>query len=344
MRIFIDIGHPAHVHYFRNFIKIMSNKGHQFLISARDKEVTHSLLNYYQIPFVSRGIGRKGYLGKAVYIFEADYKIYKITKKFNPDLFLSFGSAYAAHVSKVLGKPHIAFDDTDHAKFEHILYVPFTDYIFSPTWYKKNFGKKHKRFNGIMELTYLHPKYFEFNNYEINSDEEYIIFRLTSWDASHDFGYKTKLIRGNLINHIRNLSNKYKVLISSEGNLPVELEKFRANFHPVEMHNYLIKSLVCVTEGGTIANECALLGVPNILVNPISKFVGVHQYLKILGLQEHCDNFDEAIVTLSNWLKNIVNIRERFKVTSIKFINQSDDLTKFMVNLIENFPYLLKKQ
>jgi hypothetical protein len=29
----------------RNFIKIMEGKGHKFFVSARDKEVTHSLLN-----------------------------------------------------------------------------------------------------------------------------------------------------------------------------------------------------------------------------------------------------------------------------------------------------------
>ena len=59
MKIFIDIGHPAHVHYFRNFIKIMEKNGHHFLILARDKEITQELLNHYKIPYVSRGKGAK---------------------------------------------------------------------------------------------------------------------------------------------------------------------------------------------------------------------------------------------------------------------------------------------
>ena len=49
MKIVIDIGHPGHVHYFKNFIKIMENKNHQFLLFTRDKEVTHNLLNNYKI-------------------------------------------------------------------------------------------------------------------------------------------------------------------------------------------------------------------------------------------------------------------------------------------------------
>lgn len=33
MKILIDINHPAHVHYFRNFIKLMVDKKREFLIN-----------------------------------------------------------------------------------------------------------------------------------------------------------------------------------------------------------------------------------------------------------------------------------------------------------------------
>jgi predicted glycosyltransferase len=51
MRILIDIGHPAHVHYFRNFIKIMEKKEHEFLIISRNKEIEHYLLKSYNISY-----------------------------------------------------------------------------------------------------------------------------------------------------------------------------------------------------------------------------------------------------------------------------------------------------
>lgn len=59
LNIFIDIGHPAHVHYFRNFIKVMENNRHRFFVSARDKEVTLSLLNHYQIKYTSMAKAEK---------------------------------------------------------------------------------------------------------------------------------------------------------------------------------------------------------------------------------------------------------------------------------------------
>ena len=159
MRIFIDIGHPAHVHYFRNFIRIMTEKGHEFFITARNKDVTHQLLSYYDIPFISRGIGKNGFVKKLIYLFEADYQLFKLSKKFNPDLFLSFGSPYAAQTSKILNKPHIAFEDTEHAKYSHKMYVPFSDTILTPDSFIVDFGKKQVYFKGTMDLCYLNKKY-----------------------------------------------------------------------------------------------------------------------------------------------------------------------------------------
>ena len=71
MRIFIDIGHPAHVHYFRNMIASMHDKGHTFFIIARDKEVTHRLLKQYNLSYISRGKGSGTIVGKILYLFKA---------------------------------------------------------------------------------------------------------------------------------------------------------------------------------------------------------------------------------------------------------------------------------
>ncbi|MDD1696935.1 MAG: DUF354 domain-containing protein, partial [Methanoregula sp.] len=35
----IDIGHPAHVHFFKYLIRNMEKNGHVVKITARDKEV-----------------------------------------------------------------------------------------------------------------------------------------------------------------------------------------------------------------------------------------------------------------------------------------------------------------
>ena len=57
MKILFDMGHPAHVHFFKNTIWELEKKGHQVKVTARDKDVTIALLEAYGIAHVVRGEG-----------------------------------------------------------------------------------------------------------------------------------------------------------------------------------------------------------------------------------------------------------------------------------------------
>ena len=336
MKIFIDIGHPAHVHYFRNFIKIMENKGHEFFVSARDKEVAQYLLNYYKIKFTTRGKGRKSLFGKLTYIFEADYKIYKLAKKFNPDLFLSFSSAYLAHVSKLLNKPHIAFDDTEHAKFEHILTVPFTDVLLTPKCYSKYLGKKQVYFDSYMELSYLRKKYFQpVKNIKfklgLKENEEYIILRFVSWGASHDVG-QTGLTNKTKEKIIKELENKYKIFISSESELPQKFQKYKLKINPEDLHSVLAYAKLYIGEGSTTASECSMLGTPSIYINSLTVGYCTEQDRKY-SLCRHLVN-EKNIFKIITEMLNRSNYENNYK----RMLKDKIDLTAFMVWFIENYP------
>ena len=54
MKILIDIGHPAHVHYFKNFIKIMNKKGHETLVVARNRDCIFELLKFENIQMLRK--------------------------------------------------------------------------------------------------------------------------------------------------------------------------------------------------------------------------------------------------------------------------------------------------
>jgi len=88
MRIVIDIGHPAHVHYFRNFIKIMESQGHEFLVFARNREVVYELLDYYSIKFIRRGKGDDSRIGKLFYMFFTSSFMFFRSLFFKPDIFI----------------------------------------------------------------------------------------------------------------------------------------------------------------------------------------------------------------------------------------------------------------
>ena len=51
MRILIDILHPAHVHFFRNFHDEMAGRGHDLYITARDEDRSLELLCDFGLPY-----------------------------------------------------------------------------------------------------------------------------------------------------------------------------------------------------------------------------------------------------------------------------------------------------
>jgi uncharacterized protein len=339
MRIFIDIGHPAHVHYFRNLIKLMQNKRHEFFVSARDKEVSIALLDNYNIPCLNRGKGSSGLTGKAMYLLKADRLLYSIAKKFEPDLFLSFASPYTAHAAKLFGKPHIAFTDTENAAAGIISFAPFTECIITPHSFQKNFGPKHIRFKGFMELSYLHPSRFSpdisvLRRIGLTDNEPFVIFRFVSWGASHDIG-QSGIPDKLKINLVKELSRRMKVFISSEGAMPPELQMYKLQISPEKIHDLLAYASLYIGEGATMASECATLGTPAIYVNTLTS--GTLERQESYGLLSGYRNGENVLQKSFELLGN-PNLKKEFQERRQKMLSDQIDVTAFMVWFVENYP------
>lgn len=340
MKIIIDIGHPAHVHYFRNFISIMKKKGHEFLIVARDKEVTHDLLNLYNIPYVSRGKGSNGLAGKILYILKADYIIYKLARKFKPDMFLSFASTYAAHVSALCRKPHIALDDTEHAKLEIFLYTPFTDTILSPDCFIGSLGKKQLRIRSFAEFLYLHKNYFKASSrypegLNIQDHKPFVLLRFIAWTASHDVGqkglpYEQKL---SLISEL--IKRGYEIRISSEGNLPPEFLPYQLKVASHKIHDVISSASLFIGESGTMSTEACILGTPAFFINSLD--AGVFQEEVKRGLLFHLKSGDCAVNQILEKIDD-PGFRERHREAVEKLHAEKIDFTAFLVDFCENYP------
>lgn len=339
MKIFIDIGHPAHVHYFRNFIRLMLDKGHELSISAREKEVTQQLLKNYNIPFLSRGRGGNGMIGKFLYLFKGDYMVWSAARKFNPDIFLSFASPYAAHASFLLGKPHVALDDTEAAKFGQFFYLPFTKVKLNPYCFKKNFKKGQIRFDSFMELSSLHPRYFVPDRSvvdEIISDsyEPYILIRFVSWNANHDVG-QNGLSYDDKKELINTLSKKSRVIISSEGDLPEEFKKYTVKIPPDKIHHILAFASLYIGEGATMASECVMLGTPAIYINSIT--AGTIDEQEKYGLLFHFRN-PIGVLEKAIELLEVENLKNVMQSNHQKILSGKIDISAFLVWFIDNYP------
>ena len=268
MKIVTDINHPAHVHFFKNFIRIVEDMGHEVLVTASEKDVALKLLDHYGLSYKNLGSYGRNYFQKVILMPVLDYKMYQAVKDFKPDIFLGLGSIRAAHVAKLMGKPVIAFDDTEHSHEQHILYVPFVNIIFTPSSFKRNLGKKQIYYNGFHELAYLHPKYFTpdstaLEGIGLTKNDIFFIIRFAAFNATHDT--RSKNIRKDFVKELIIKLEQYgRVIISSEIKLDDFFIKYQYTLSPTRFHDILYYCSMYIGEGSTSAEEAALLGVPSI--------------------------------------------------------------------------------
>lgn len=338
MNILFDIGHPAHVHYFKNLYKILESKGHSTMFVARDKEVTIDLLKINNIDFVCRGKGATSILGKIFYLLKANLIILKTAFKFKPDIFISFASPYAAQIAWILKIPHIAFTDTEHATLGKIAFIPFTKCILTPDCFNIDLGKKHLKFNSYMELCYLHGNYFNpdkniYELLEIQPNEKFIILRFVSWGASHDVG-QNGLNLNDRLSFVSELSRYAKVFISSEEDLPENLTPYKINIPSNKLHDALAFADLFVGEGATMASECAMLGTPAIYVNTL-KLGFISELENKYGL---LTTFDNSQGVLEKAIEIINSDDVSYKQKKDIMLKDKIDPTAFMVWFIEQFP------
>ncbi|RMZ50137.1 DUF354 domain-containing protein [Flavobacteriaceae bacterium PRS1] len=348
MRILIDIGHPAHVHYFRNFIKIMEKKGHSFLIIAKNRNITFKLLKFYDIPFIKRKDYPSSILGKLWNIPITDLFVIKKARIFNPDIFMGFSGTHIAHAGKVLGIPSIVLDDTEHAKLAHLSYKSFATTILTPNCFRKDFGEKHIRFDSYMELCYLHKNYFTPENsilkiLGIKENERYAILRFVSWGASHDVGH-TGITLENKIRAVKEISKYSKVFISSEKKLPSELKQYQIEIPPERMHDALFFASLLFGESATMASECAALGTPAIFIDNNGRGYTNEEeekYNLVFNFTESLDNQVKAMEKAIEILK-IDNLKNQWNIRRDVMLKEKIDITALMVWFIEEYPRSVK--
>jgi hypothetical protein len=327
--ILIDIGHPAHVHFFKNYIK-----EHQdgVIVTARQKEVTLYLLEKYGIDYINLGENKKGTFKKALNLPKVCYKLAQVCKKNNPSFMMAIGSPYISLVGKAMRTRSVVFTDSEPVKIDRYLVYPFATEIHTPVFFRKEVPRQY-RYKGCHELAYLHPNYFKHKQ----NKSDYVLLRFVSWGASHDKGmygfpdfYKEKLVE--IIKE-----RGYNPIISSEGVLPRSLEKYRITSDYESMHEILNNAAMVVCDSQTMATESAILGVPTIRSN---SFVGPNDMGIFIdlenkyGLLKNISSPEEATILANHWLKNLATIQKGIWESKERFISEHIDVNQYIKNVV----------
>ena len=341
MKILIDIDHPSTVHLFKHFIWEMQKKGNTVLITAMEKELVFDLLKEYQFDYVNLGDVGASKRQKILKLPNITQKLYQIAKEEKPDLIMGAATIPGAWVAKILGIPCINFEDTDIATLAHTLYMPFARYAISPEQYTKDFGSKHIRYAGFKELAYTHPNHFKADPYVLDelgftSNDLFFVVRFSAWGATHDIG-KSGLSYEEKKKLITTLSQRGRVLISSEGELEPEFEVYRYKIAYNKILDVLHYAALLVTDAHTMATEAALLGTPAIRCNSI---VGENDMGNFIELEEKYDlmysynDFNLMMAKINDLLK-IQDLKSQWSVKVNKMLRDKVDLTQWILDFVE---------
>jgi predicted glycosyltransferase len=338
LRVIVDIGHPAHVHFFKNTIWNLEKKGHKVMVVSRDKDVVVQLLNAYGIPHTVISKVKPGKIHLIEEMFVREYKLLQISKKFNPDVLMGILSPNTAQVAWTLHKKSVIFNDTEHAVIAQKITYPFCDVICTPSCYLKDEGQKQIRYSGYHELAYLHPSYFTprpeiLKELGVEMDEPFTILRFISWGAHHDVGHhgiENKLVL------VKELEKFGKVFITSEGPLEREFEKYRIKVAPEKIHHLLHYATLYVGEGATMAVECALLGTPSIYVSTLAGTMGNFSELQEkYGLLFNYSSSEEALSKALELIKD-PELKKKWSLKRASLLKDKIDVTGFMIKLLES--------
>lgn len=285
MRYIFELNHPKHYYQFKYVIQMLKRHGHDVMVLARDKDVLLDVLREEKVEYTIFGKHHKSMSAKVMGTFSLVKNYIAIARKYKPDVIVSKGSWYGTFTAKVLGKKSVIFPDSEVVKVTNKYVVPMCTKVVTPQPFKLNYGSKHSRIAGIFEDCYLAPQVYQPDEDSIKPyglKKPYAIVRFVGWFANHDVGNNGFTLEEKL-KLVKSLSENMTVYISSEGELPEELQSYRLPTPASLIHNVLSYADLYIGDSQTMAAEAALLGTPAIRSN---SFVGPQDMSNFIMLEK----------------------------------------------------------
>ena len=357
MNVLFVSGHPAQVHNFRNVRAELIKDGHKVFWLTTPKDIATNLLDTYHIPYHLLHKPGKGVVSKAWTLLRNVIWEIGYLRRNKIELAVTRTCPYTTIAAKLCGIKHIILDDTEHAAAKIKILSNMVDTPLLPECFWFQLRKDELRFPGNIELHYLHPKRFTpkpvWDLLGIEPDTRFAIVRFVKWDAWHD----TQLVGGFTLDQKRELidrlSKHLRVFISSESELPADLEPYRIHIPIEQMHHVQAAAALFVGESATMASESVCLGTPAIYIDQVGRGYTDEEARESLlwmfrpvkdrsalqeseptwisgGVEECIDKAEELASPTFN--------REAYAKRHVAWLATKIDCTGFLTWFIENYP------
>lgn len=345
MKILIDIGHPAHVHLYRNFYNEMTERGHSLYVTVKNLPSATRLLDLYGIPYTL--IGSKGdtLASKGVRQVFFSLRLAAMASRLGIDV--GVGSSISlAHASVPSRMKSVIFDDDDDlvqplmTRYGH----PFADMIVSPSSLKNaRASGKALFYPGYHELAYLHPCRFTpdpevLNDAGVSQGETFFIMRFNAFRAHHDKGVEG-LTTGQKLELVKLLESRGRVFITTEAEAEPELAKYRLGVSPEKAHSLLSYATMFIGDSQTMTSEAAVLGVPALRCNTLAESISyLREQEETYGLTYAYKPAEFGL--LRERIESLLGepgLREEWQRRRKRMLGDMIDVTAFMVWLTETY-------
>ncbi len=341
MNVLFVSGHPAQVHNFRLVREMLIRHGHHVFWLTTDKDIAINLLEVYGIPYRLLRKPRKGLLGKIKALATNVCFEIRWLRKNKIDVCVSRTCPYTCIAAGLLHKKHIILDDTEHGAAKIQFFAHWANTAIVPQCFYFTITPQQIKFAGNIELFYCHPKRYQWaepwNLLEIEENTPYAVVRFVKWNAYHDVNLMGGFTDKAKVELVRQLSKRVHVFISSEAELPQELEAYRIHIPIERMHDVLCSASLFIGESATMASESVVLGTPAIYIDEVGRGYTDEEDREGLLYMFRPDQQDDAIA------KAIEVVSSAFDVSAWKnkwerWMNTKIDPTAFLCWFIENYP------
>lgn len=341
MRVLFQLGHPAHFHLFKNTIADLQRDGHETFILIRKKDILEDLLKESGMPYINiLPSGKKSVFTLMLRLWRVFW--FTLTHRVN---ILIGSTPEVAQVAWLLRRRSVVMAEDDASIVPQFIKVvkPFVDNYLSPVSCNNGvLERTTTHYEGFHKLAYLHPNRFTPDPAVVDRyfdhSKPYFLLRIAQLNAYHDVSANVHGINDKIaVKLIEILSPHGKVFITSERELSPELECYRLNINPLDIHHLMAFATLYIGDSQSMAVEAAMLGTPSIRFNDFAGKIGVLEELeKKYQLTIGIPSSDPE--RLYNTVKEMIdtdNLRDDYQARRQRMLEDKIDVATFFTDFIE---------
>lgn len=342
MNILIDIGHPCHIHLFRNFYTFMKDK-HKVIVTIYQMKVLEDLCKAYKIDYVIKGKKYRSIIGKAYGILQHSLRLRMLIRK--EKINMAIGVSATISLASLFSEAKSIILDDDDSNIQPLMakcFHPLANTVLSPDVLKYENKKNAIYHSSYHELAYLHPLNFTPDDSVkriLQKDKKhYFILRFNAFVAHHDVGVSglTLKQKKEIADLLANWGNVY---ISTEKEIDSELKKYKFPLSSDKMHSALYYADTYIGDSQTMATEAAVLGTMTFRCNSLANSLSlINEVSDKYGLVNNYlpQDFDQMLKDLKDFLNN--SKRDIMKINRERLLKDKIDFSKFLIWFVENYP------